>query len=106
LRKTFGKAKKTVEGHAGEFSVGTNPYSDIGRKRIDFWDEDNLSLSLFRYKPGKSGLTDEVTQFILGFKASDPACLPFALMQVQGAVENFSESWKCELGCRHIVPVS
>lgn len=91
-----------MEGHAGEFSVD---YSDIGRKRIDYWDEDNLSLSLFRYKPGKSGRTDEATQFILGFKASDSACLSVALMQVHGAVEQFSERWKCELGCRHIVPV-
>ncbi len=80
-------------------------YGDIGRKRIDFWDEDNLSLSLFRYKPGKSGLTDEVTQFILGFKASDSACLSVALMQVHGAVEKFAERWKYELGCSHIVPV-
>jgi predicted amidophosphoribosyltransferase len=93
-----------VEGHAGEFSVETNPYSDIGRKRIDFWDEDNLSLSLFRYKPGKSG-TDEVTQFILGFKALDSACLQAAAMQIYDAVGKFSEDWKREQDCRHIVPV-
>ena len=80
-------------------------FSHIGRQRIDFWDEDNLSLSLFRYRPGKSGQTDEATQFILRFKESDSACLPVALMQVYEALGRFSEDWKCELGCRYIVPV-
>jgi len=89
----------------GEFSVETNSYSNIGRKRIDFWDEDNLSLSLFRYKPGKSGQSDEATQLILGFKKSDPGCLSAALMQVNDAVEKFLEIWKREHDCRHIVPV-
>ncbi len=88
-----------------KFSVEADPYSDIGRKRIDFWDEDNLSLSLFRYKPGKSGLTDEATQLILGFKNSDPICLSAALMQVNDAVGKYSEIWKSELGCRHVIPV-
>lgn len=83
----------------------TDPYSDIGRRRIDYWDEDNLLLSLFRYKPGKSGQTDQATQLILGFKNSDPVCLSAALRQVKDAVERFAEIWQCELGCCHIVPV-
>lgn len=83
----------------------TNFYSNIGRRRIDFWDEDNLSLSLFRYRPGKSGQTDEATQFILRFKECDVDCLPVALMEVYDAVGKFSENWKHELGCRYIVPV-
>lgn len=83
----------------------TDRFSDIGRKRIDYWDEDNLSLSLFRYKPGKSGQTDEVTQFILGFKEGDPECFKEAMIQVYDAVGKFSEDWKCERHCRCIVPV-
>jgi hypothetical protein len=47
-------------------------HSNIGRERIDSWDEDNLSLSLFQYKPGKIGQTDTATQFILCFKEFGP----------------------------------
>jgi hypothetical protein len=83
----------------------TNPYSDIGRNRIDFWDEDNLSLSLFRYKPSKHGQTDEVTQFILGFKECDSDCLRIAMTQVFEAAGKFSEEWNHERGCRYVVPV-
>jgi predicted amidophosphoribosyltransferase len=85
--------------------VETDRFSGIGRKRIDFWDEDNLSLSLFRYKPGKSGQTDDVTQFILGFKNGDPECFKEAMIQVYNAVGKFEEDWKSERGCRYIVPV-
>lgn len=94
-----------MEGRAGGFSVGNDPYSDVGRKRIEFWDEDNLSLSLFRYRPVKYGLTDEATQLVLGFKNSDPACLSAAVMQIKDAFEKVSENWKNEFGCRYIVPV-
>jgi hypothetical protein len=80
-------------------------YSDIGRERVDFWDDDNLSLSLFRYKPGKHGQTDKATQFILCFKESRSACLSTALMQVYEAMRKFSEDWRRELGCHYIVPV-
>ena len=83
----------------------TDRFSDIGRKRIDFWDEDNLSLSLFRYKPGKSGQTDDVTQLILGFKNGDSECFKEAMIQVYDAVGKLSEDWKRERGCRYIVPV-
>jgi len=85
--------------------VEANPYADIGRNRIDFWDEDNLSLSLFRYNPVTSGLSDDVTQFILGFKDSDSDCLGRATMEVYDAMAKFSEDWKCEYDCRYIVPV-
>jgi hypothetical protein len=80
-------------------------YSDIGRERIDFWDEDNLSLSLFRYKPGKLGQTDKATQFVLCFKESGSACLSTACVQVYEALGKFSEDWKCKFGCRYVVPV-
>ena len=83
----------------------TDPYNNLSRNRIDFWDEDNLSLSLFRYKPGKSGQTDEVTRFILGFKEFDPACFQAALMHILDALRKFSEDWKRELDCRYILPV-
>jgi hypothetical protein len=85
--------------------VEINSYDNIGRKRIDYWSEDNLSLSLFHYLPGKSGQTDEATRFILRFKECDSAILPVALMQVHSAVENHLERWKSEFGCRYIVPV-
>jgi hypothetical protein len=77
-------------------------YSDIGRERIDYWDYDNLSLSLFRYKPGGS---DKATQFILCFKNSESSCLSTACVQVYEALGKFSEDWNAEFGCRYIVPV-
>lgn len=82
-----------------------NIYADIGRERIDYWDEDNLSLSLFRYKPGKTGQTDRATQFILCFKNSGSACLSTACVQVYEALGRFSEDWSAKFGCRYIVPV-
>jgi hypothetical protein len=80
-------------------------YNDIGRERIDFWDEANLSLSLFRYKPGKTGQADKATQFILCFKESSSACLSTAVVQAYEALGKFAEDWKREFGCRYIVPV-
>jgi len=44
------------------------------------------------------------TQFILGFKNGDPECFKEAMIQVYDAVGKFSEDWKCERGCRYIVP--
>jgi hypothetical protein len=85
--------------------MGTNPYGDICRNRIDFWDEDNLSLSLFRYKPVGSGLSDEATQFILGFKAGDGACLQYGVKQVCDALRKVSEDWKRDYDCRYVIPV-
>jgi hypothetical protein len=85
--------------------VETNSYDNLGRKRIDYWSEDNLSLSLFHYVPGRSGQTDEATQFILRFKECDSAFLPAALMQVHSALENHLENWKSEFDCRYVVPV-
>jgi hypothetical protein len=82
-----------------------NSYDDIAQKRIDYWDEDNLSLSLFDYLPGRSGQTDEVTQFILRFKECDSACLPVALMQVHDALGKYLERWKREFDCRYVVCV-
>jgi predicted amidophosphoribosyltransferase len=82
--------------------VENDPYSP---KRIDFWDEDNRSLSLFRYRPGRLGLTDEATQLILGFKNSDPDCRSAALLQLKDAIEKKLETWKSEFDCRYIVPV-
>lgn len=82
----------------------TDPYSDIRRDRIDCWDADNLSLSLFRYKPGESGLSDKVTQFILQCKNSDSGCLQAATVQVYDAIREVSEDWKGEYDCRYIVP--
>jgi len=76
-----------------------------GRERIDFWDEDNLSLSLFRYKPGELGQTDTATQFVLCFKESGSACLSTACIQVYEALGKFLEDWKREFGCRYVVPV-
>jgi hypothetical protein len=80
-------------------------YSDIGRERIDFWDDDNFSLSLFRYNPGKPGESDKATQFILCFKNSGSSCLSTACVQVYEALGKFSEGWDAEFGCRYIVPV-
>jgi hypothetical protein len=80
-------------------------YSNIGRERIDSWDEDNLSLSLFRYKPGEIGRTDTATRFVLCFKESGSACFSTAVAQVFEAVGKFAEDWKREFGCRYIVPV-
>jgi hypothetical protein len=82
-----------------------NFYSDIGQERVDYWDEDNLSLSLFRYKPGKLGETDKATQFVLCFKESGSACLSTACVQVYEALGKFSDDWKREFGCRYVVPV-
>jgi hypothetical protein len=84
---------------------GINSYSDIGQERIDYWDPDNLSLSLFRYKPGKLGQTDKATQFVLCFKESGSACLSTACVQVYKALGKFSEDWKREFDCRYVVPV-
>jgi predicted amidophosphoribosyltransferase len=80
-------------------------YDNISRKRIDFWDEDNRSLSLFRYEPGKLGRSDEATQFILCFKDSGSACLSSACVQVYEALGKFSEDWRHQFDCRYIVPV-
>jgi predicted amidophosphoribosyltransferase len=80
-------------------------YSNIGRERIDFWDEDNLSLSLFGYKSGKLGQTDKASQFVLCFKESGAACLSTACVQVYEALGKFSEDWKRKFDCRYIVPV-
>jgi hypothetical protein len=80
-------------------------YSNIGRRRIDSWDEDNLSLSLFRYEPGKLGRSDEPTQFILCFKDSGSACLSTACVQVYEALGKFAEDWRREFDCRYVVPV-
>ena len=82
-----------------------NLYGDIGRERIDYWDEDNLSLSLFWYRPVKSGQADKATQFILCFKESGEACLSSAPVQVYEALGSFAADWKREFGCRYIVPV-
>src|SRR5208282_1186897 len=82
-----------------------NSFSEIGRRRLDFWDGDNLSLSLFSYKAGKSGEIDEVTQLILGFKNFDPACLSTTFVQVYDAFGKFAEGWRREFGCRFIIPV-
>lgn len=75
-------------------------YSDIGQEGIDSWDEVNLSLSLFRYEPGKLGRTDKATQFILCFKEFGSDCFSDAVAQVFEAMERFAESWKREFDCR------
>jgi predicted amidophosphoribosyltransferase len=80
-------------------------YDNVCRKRIDFWDEDNRSLSLFRYEPGKLGRSDEATQFILCFKDSGSACLSTACTQVYEALGKFADDWRREFDCRYIVPV-
>ncbi|MGA9527241.1 MAG: hypothetical protein WBS24_03910 [Terriglobales bacterium] len=80
-------------------------YSNISRERVDFWDADNLSLSLFRYKPVRSALPDTATQFILGFKNVDSDCLKASWMQVHDAMKKYSEDWKRDYGCRYILPV-
>jgi predicted amidophosphoribosyltransferase len=85
--------------------VENDPYSDISRERVDFWDADNTSLSLFRYKPVRSRIPDTVTQFILGFKDFDSECLKAAWMQVYDAMEKVSKDWKRDYDCRHILPV-
>jgi predicted amidophosphoribosyltransferase len=89
--------------------VESGLYSDISRRRIDYWSEPNLSLSLFSYKPGDAGQFDEATQFILRFKEfdranDDSACLQAAVMQVYDAVLKYQEKWT-ESDCRYIVPV-
>lgn len=73
--------------------------------RIDFWDEDNQSLSLFAYKPVRSRQYDEARELILGFKNSDPEYLSAAVEQVCYAFQAFGERWRCDLNCRYIVPV-
>lgn len=80
-------------------------YDEIGSRRLDSWDEDNLSLALLRYKPSNSDATDQASQFILGFKNFDLSCVQVAMMQVYDAVRRFSEDWRRDFGCRYIVPV-
>jgi hypothetical protein len=80
-------------------------YNDIGRERFVYWDEDNLSLSLFRYKPGKIR-TDKATQFVLCFKESGSAC--FSTACVYEALGKILEDWKREkreFDFRYVVPV-
>jgi predicted amidophosphoribosyltransferase len=72
------------------------------RERVGDWDEDNLSFSLFPYRPGGN---HAATQFILGFKNSDPACVATALLQAYEALRDPVERWKEEFNCRYIVPV-
>jgi hypothetical protein len=64
---------------------------------------------LFEYKPRRTEQTDEVTQFILSFKAfdqdRDSADLQAAILQVHDAIEKFAERLDIEFGCRFIVPV-
>jgi predicted amidophosphoribosyltransferase len=81
------------------------PSSSICRRRVDFWDEDNLSLSLFAYKPSGSGKPDEAAELIRGFKAGDPEFFKTAMIQVYEAVGKFCEGWKREHNCRYVVPV-
>ncbi len=80
-------------------------YRNIYRERIDYWDAGNLSLSLFRYKPGKIGQTDTATQFVLCFKEFGSDCFSTAVAQVFEAIGKFAEDWKREFDCRYIVPV-
>lgn len=83
-------------------------YSDIGRELFVHWDEDNLSLSLFRYKPVKLGQPDKATQFVLCFKESGSACLSTACVQVYEALGKILDAWKREnreFGLRYVVPV-
>jgi len=75
------------------------------RERIDFWDEDNLSLSLFPYKPSGSGQSDEVTQLVLGFKNFDPGSFSTMCVEVCDAIGKRVEDWRHGFACRYVVPV-
>lgn len=74
-------------------------------QRIDFWDEDNRSLSLFRYKPGAAGESDPVTQFILGSKDPDSIYHTTATEEVFDALSKFLDQWKNDFDCRYFLPV-
>jgi len=80
-------------------------YEDIGELRNVRWNEDNLSLSLFCYKPGRSGQTDRATQFILDFKNFSPNCLSTALRQVHHVLQEYVEQWRRDFDCRYVIPV-
>jgi len=74
-------------------------------KRIDFWDEDNLSLSLFPYRPVCRGRNDEATRLVLGFKNFEHEYLDEAVRHAHDAFRKFAERWTGDFGCRYIVPV-
>jgi predicted amidophosphoribosyltransferase len=76
------------------------PWGDIGEERNDYWDEDNLSLSLFVYK---SRADTRANRFILRFKEYDIECVSDAVDQLRDALKRHIDDWNKE--CRYIVPV-
>jgi hypothetical protein len=87
------------------------PWKDLRQRRVDLWDEANLSLSLFTYRPRSSQRADEVTEFILGFKAYDPEhfsphdseCFKASIVEVCDAFKKCEDDWKRD--CRFVIPV-
>lgn len=82
------------------------PWLNIRGKRDVCWSWDNLSLSLFVYRTVGSGQADEITKFILAFKAShDDECLKAAMLEIYDAASEYIEEWKEQYDCRYVVPV-
>jgi predicted amidophosphoribosyltransferase len=86
--------------------MGNLPWLNIRGKRDVCWSWDNLSLSLFVYRTVGSGQADEITQFILAFKAShDDECLKAAMLEIYEVASEYIEDWKQQYDCRYVVPV-
>lgn len=78
--------------------------NELKQKRLNFWDEDNLSFSLFPYKPTRGGEADEVSQFILGFKHLDTPNLSEAVYQICDALQRYVAIWKLDFNLQYVLP--
>lgn len=84
----------------------TLPWINIRGERDVCWSWDNLSLSLFVYRTVGSGQADEITKFILAFKASiDDECMKAAMVEIYDTAGEYIEEWKQQYNCRYVVPV-
>ncbi|SRR5579871_2115421 len=80
-------------------------YEELESKRIDFWDEDNISLSLFPYKPIRSAYEDAPSHFLRSFKRSDQDAVPMAGAHVCQSLVPFVDEWRERFNIKIIVPV-
>lgn len=71
-------------------------WNDIRWETDDFWDEDNLSLSLFVYRAGESE-TDFASLFVREFKSFNEDCIKEAVAHVFDALEKHAENLEAKL---------